>query len=201
MNKIWVALLVVVGLVYSMSASDCYALFGKKKAKAAAEENTQEVRKAATETAAEKTKTTAAEPKSVEKQVPATVSPDQEKQRTLREQKRAQLNNTQWSAELLAMSGEGKKHKDVLIFKDNHFSSEAYVKQGFAATNYTVSVQEDGSLVWETMQTAADGQLVFWRGEVSSDMKSMRGVVSKQKAGGESEDYSFVCGEKTVIAQ
>ena len=200
MNKILGALVVVV-VMCSMSANECYALFGKKKTTAPAEEKKPEVKKESTE-AEQKTavKEKKQESKAAESKAPA-LTPEQEKQRTLREQKRAQLNNTQWPAELLAMSGEGKKQKDILSFKDNRFSSEIYAKQGFAATNYTLSVQEDGSIVWETMQTAENGQLVFWRGEISSDMKSMRGVVSKQKAAGESEDYSFICGEKTIIAQ
>jgi hypothetical protein len=207
MNRLGIALVALV-VVYAVGVGDCYALFGKKKAKAATEQATQEIKADSTEAAQtaiapeKKQTTTAAPAKTPEKaKTQAALSPDQEKQRAMREQKRAQLNNSQWPAELLAMSGEGKKHKDTLLFKDNRFSSETYAKQGFAATNYTLSVQEDGSMVWETMQTAENGQLVFWRGEISSDMKSMRGVVSKQKAAGESEDYSFVCSEKSIIAQ
>ncbi len=199
MNRFGIFIVALV-VAYTMSAGDCYALFGKKKAKAATDEQKPPVTAVSTGTA-QTTAPAAEAAKPAETKAPAPISADQEKQRTIREQKRAQLNNTQWPAELMAMNGEGKKHKDTLLFKDNRFSSEAYAKQGFAATNYTLSVQEDGSVVWETMQTAENGQLVFWRGEISSDMKSMRGVISKQKAAGESEDYSFVCSEKSIIAQ
>jgi hypothetical protein len=204
MKKTMTAILVVlVGVVFA--AHDGYAFWGKKKTKEASEPlpQAQEVKTAASKVTPPAVKEVKA------KQAPAAAvpsqsaheSPDVEKIRMLREQKQQQLDNTSWTATVVAMAGGGKKQEDVLTFADNHFSSELSGKQGFAPTNYTLSLKDDGSMIWETMQTAENGALVFWRGEIPVDMKAMRGVISKQSAPGQSEDFSFTCSEKTAIAQ
>ena len=122
-----------------------------------------------------------------------------EKQKLEREKKRKQINNTQWKITLSLMGAKAKPKQDVLIFEDNRFYAEKTSKEGFNATNYTISVQDDGITVWETMQTAEEGRINFWRGEIAEDMKSMRGIVSKQFPDGTRENHSFVSQSKSII--
>jgi hypothetical protein len=71
-----------------------------------------------------------------------------------------------------------------------------YSKRGFQATNYSLSIQGDGTFVWETMQTSEKSGIAFWRGEISADMQSMRGILSHQISDKNKEEYSFVSTAK-----
>ena len=68
-----------------------------------------------------------------------------EKQRVLRDKKKAQVNNNQWDVEISPLSGKGAKQTDVLIFRDNKFASNAYAKVGFSPSNYTLTVADGKS--------------------------------------------------------
>lgn len=122
-----------------------------------------------------------------------------EQDRMLRQKKREQLDNSLWDIDINTMSGKEKPKKDALIFEGNKVSSDKFAKEGFAPTNYTLTVQGDGVTVWETMQTAANGQIIFWRGEIEPKMTSMRGVISKHVSNEKTEDYSFVSQERRGI--
>lgn len=122
-----------------------------------------------------------------------------EQDRMLRQKKREQLDNSLWDIEISAMSGKEKPKKDALIFEGNKVNSDKFAKEGFGPTNYTLTVQGDGVTVWETMQTAANGQIIFWRGEIEPKMTSMRGVISKHVSNEKTEDYSFVSQERRGI--
>ena len=52
------------------------------------------------------------------------------------------------------LGGKGKKEAETVVFKDNQVSFVSYGKKGFPSTNFTLSVQDDGMVVWETMQTS-----------------------------------------------
>ncbi len=103
--------------------------------------------------------------------------------------KKAELNNHEWEVRLTPTTGKGAPMTDVLIFKGQQFESENMTKKGYKPTNYTVSLQEGGPTVWETMQSTESGQPVFWRGEWEG--MSMKGVMSKQLGEGKNEDYYF----------
>ena len=101
------------------------------------------------------------------------------------------LNGTRWSLELVPLSGpkEKKPLKDSLRFDQGRLTSEVLSKEGYPASNITLTVGDDGITVWETMQTQEDTGVVFWRGEVQEN--SMRGVLSKHPVQGDSVDFSF----------
>lgn len=130
---------------------------------------------------------------------PAAQSAAEEAKRALMQKKRNELNNTQWQIELIESSGKGKKENDTVEFKNNQIVSAAYGKRGFPSTNYTLTVQNDSSLVWETMQTSEKDGIAFWRGEISPDMKQMRGVLSHRIDDQTSLDYSFASVSKKNI--
>jgi len=103
--------------------------------------------------------------------------------------KKEVLNNTEWDIEMFPLSGKGKSLKDVIVFAENKVSAKSLEDRGFLPTNYTLSITEEGKLIWETMQSK-DDEIVFFRGEISPGLESMSGVVSFQKLEG-SQDYSF----------
>ncbi|MFH1460793.1 MAG: hypothetical protein ABIG64_10575 [Candidatus Omnitrophota bacterium] len=150
--------------------------------------------KAEVKTEAKKEKVSAEE-KPILPQKTASVS----EEKKMRDKKREKLNNSSWQIEIFPIAGGGKKQKDVLNFKENRVYSEKYEAQGFAASNYTITIKSNGVTVWETMQTTAEGKIIFWRGEVDESMREMRGVLSTQPAPGKSEDFSFISLEKAPI--
>ncbi|MCK4993737.1 MAG: hypothetical protein KAS13_01655 [Candidatus Omnitrophica bacterium] len=217
MNKT-IKILVIILTVSIIFAQDSYALWGKKKASKTPEPEIQkeesQVKKVPSEKVREKEikqeikEEVKKEEKQevpeqeikktpvMEKKVDKKVEKLKEKLKLERNEKREQINNTQWNITLNEMGGKGQPNEDVLIFEENRFYAEKTSKAGFNATNYTISVQADGMTVWETMQTAEEGRINFWRGEIAGDMKSMKGIVSKQLPDGITENYSFLSREK-----
>lgn len=119
-----------------------------------------------------------------------------DKDRMLREKKKSALNNSQWDVVVTALSGKGLKQNDVLTFYENKFSSDAYSKIGFNASNYTMTLQENGMAVVETMQTSEKEGIIFWRIELDPSVTECRGVLSRQLSTNKTEDYSFVSTSK-----
>ncbi|UCC96193.1 MAG: hypothetical protein JSW40_05480 [Candidatus Omnitrophota bacterium] len=111
---------------------------------------------------------------------------------------RKALNNTEWDIEMTSMSAQGKKVEDTIVFSKGKVFSEGLVSQGFSKTNFTLTPQSTDKVIWETMQTGKD-EIVFFRGEISSDLKKMSGVISFQRKGS-SEDFSFVSTAKRDVA-
>ena len=140
--------------------------------------------------------------KEKQKDKPAASVVDREK--AMREAKAAEaLSNTVWSAEFSPLSGEKPKKpvKDTLTFQGSKVSSESLSRDGYTPTNYTVTVPDESTVIWETMQTKEGGGVVFWRGERQQD--SMRGILSKHPEKGAAVDYSFsanLMGEKPAAA-
>jgi hypothetical protein len=126
------------------------------------------------------------------KEAPKSPKGAADKMRALREKKKLALNNTQWEVEVSALSGKGSRQKDTFIFYENKFSAEEFLKKGYKPSNYTVTVQEDGSAFIETMQSSDKEGVVFWRLEFDPAMVSCKGLLSSQLPNNRSEDYSFV---------
>jgi hypothetical protein len=115
------------------------------------------------------------------------------------QQKLAEMDNTEWQIELSPLSGKGKKEAETVYFKDNKVSFAVYGKKGFPATNFTLTVQEDGMVIWETMQTSEKNGIAFWRGELDQNLQSMRGVLSHQIDQKTKQDYFFAStGKKNI---
>ena len=114
-------------------------------------------------------------------------SPDQ-----LLKQAQETLNETEWSIELIPSSaGKAKPMKDTLRFEEGKVTSEKSSSEGFPTSNFTLSIADGGTPIWETMQTGKEGTLIFWRGEIHDD--TMRGLYSKpsNKEGVPPQDFSF----------
>ncbi len=115
------------------------------------------------------------------------------------QQKLAEIDNTEWQIELSPLSGKGKKEAETVYFKDNKVSFAVYGKKGFPATNFTLTVQEDGMVIWETMQTSEKNGIAFWRGELDQNLQSMRGILSYQIDQKTKQDYFFAStGKKNI---
>jgi hypothetical protein len=121
---------------------------------------------------------------------PAAQPPAPEAPKTPEDKLRAQLENTSWPVQLTQAGEAGAKpKKDVISFTRRQVSSEFMSKAGYPASNYSLTIGDDGRGVWETMQTKEGEGVAFWRGEF--DGTTMRGVLSKHPVEGAVEDYNF----------
>ena len=103
-----------------------------------------------------------------------------------------ELNGTQWQiqiAPMYARNGSVPVQEDHVTFEGNQMSSSTLNTQGFPKSNITLTPQEDGRLVWETMQTHSNGETVFWRGEMKEGR--MQGVFSRHPKDGAPIDFIF----------
>ena len=101
------------------------------------------------------------------------------------------LSGTEWDIHLVPMYAEGNlpAQEDHIRFEGGRVSSKALESQGFGPSNFTLTVQPDKTLRWETMQTHPNGETVFWRGEW--DGQQMRGIVSRHPVQGVPQDFVF----------
>jgi len=112
-------------------------------------------------------------------------------------EKKAELNGSSWSVKIESQSGKGDfVGQDTLIFQNDRFRSERVEKKDYGPTNYTLTVQDQGPTIWETMQTAKGGEVSFWRGEWKD--KVMTGIISRQLEKG-NEEYYFTSSERKDI--
>ncbi|HOW42458.1 MAG TPA: hypothetical protein P5110_03315 [Candidatus Omnitrophota bacterium] len=180
---------VLVGLLFMLvTVNPASAWFGKKKTQESSDET-----QVATEEQAPVKK--APEAKKTDKAAEAALK--QKKEQIQR--KAGELNNTEWQIELTPLSGKGKKETDVVTFSNNQVVIGNYLKKGFVATNYTVSIQDDGTGVWETMQSSEKAGTAFWRGEMDKTMQVMRGILSYQVDDKTKHDYSFISTARKSI--
>jgi hypothetical protein len=75
-----------------------------------------------------------------------------------------------------------------LTFEDNKFFSAKMNSLGLPYSNYSVSLQPDNAIVWETMQSDAGGS-ASWRGELRDN--KMTGMLSLQETGKDPQAFSF----------
>jgi hypothetical protein len=186
--------IVLMGICFMVCCTtSAHAWFGSKKKDAAPESEqpatTEKAKKAAPGKAAP------AESKADSEAIKAFLA----KQEIVKK-KMVQLNNTEWQLELTPITGKGKKESDIATFKNNQVVLTNFSKKGFPATNLTLTVQDDGSIVWETMQTSEKNGMCFWRGEMDKTMMTMRGVVSNRIDDKTKFDYSFASTARKVLA-
>jgi len=122
------------------------------------------------------------------------------KMRAQKNKKREAVDGNRWDVAVVPLTGKGEKTADALIFADNKFYSEEYQKKGYAASNYTLSLADDGRVVVETMQSGEKMGIVFWRVEFDDKLTECRGVISCQLSGNKTEDYSFVSTAKRPMS-
>ena len=101
------------------------------------------------------------------------------------------LDGTEWVVELKPDNSARHTypHYDKIIFKRGTISLSALLASGFMASNYSMTIQEDGTLAWETMQVNHDGDTLFWRGEEKDG--HMSGKFSRTDKDGAKESVSF----------
>jgi hypothetical protein len=110
--------------------------------------------------------------------------------RSLIARKRKEIDNTEWGVELIPITGKGNRKEDKIIFTNRRVLLKSLDKQGFIPTNFSLNINQSKKLVWETMQKNGE-DIVFFKGEVSSDYTKMTGVISFQELRG-NRDYSFI---------
>ncbi len=94
------------------------------------------------------------------------------------QERKDQLDNTEWDIKLGSSDKRIKPVTDKLIFKNKMISLESFAKEGFGPTNYTVTVSEDlESATFETMQSGKAGVL-FIRGDWTKD--TMQGNINER---------------------
>ncbi len=96
------------------------------------------------------------------------------------------LDGSLWQVKFVA--GTPFQTVDILTFKDKKMVSENLNLNGYPASNYSMT-KENNRVVWETMQTSGAGT-ASWRGEVESGQ--MRGILSLRQGEKEPQDFSFV---------
>ena len=102
------------------------------------------------------------------------------------------LTDFVWIIELIPASPDKpeKRQKDELRFVDGKFIS-TLMDEKFSSSNYTRTIKDDGTIIWETMQTNEEGAVATWYGEWRGDV--IKGLLSFHPAEGKtSRDFSFV---------
>ncbi len=105
---------------------------------------------------------------------------------------RPDLNGTIWDVELVSVSESGEKTsiKDKIKFNGKSFESHYFKNHGFSSPNYTVTIQNNGIVTWETIQKNFEGEMVSWRGDWQGS--KMEGMLSYHSAGNSPRDFSFM---------
>lgn len=106
----------------------------------------------------------------------------------------ADLANTVWEVELIAITPDGKENriKDRITFVGQKVESHYFSTHGFGPTHYTVTVQRNGVITWETIQRNDKGEILVWRGDWQG--KKMEGFLSYRPPGENPQDFSFMSG-------
>ena len=87
--------------------------------------------------------------------------------------KKASLNNTEWEVEA-KLTGTAEMSPDKVFFKEGKVGIQSALDKGFNFSNYTLTVQDQGNLVWETMQRCS--RAARWRRCLSVDRSCWSGV-------------------------
>lgn len=105
------------------------------------------------------------------------------------QEKKEELDNTEWQIEISSSSQKNNNSEDVLRFTKGEMVSEEFEDMGYPPSRYTVRIR-DGKGSWETMQRDENEKtIVFWRGDWENNQ--MKGMFSIQKEDGKIDSYSF----------
>jgi len=94
----------------------------------------------------------------------------------------------EWRIKLTPIRG-GTSSLDILTFKENVFISSKLTALGFPNSNFSQSVDEDGAVIWRSMQNGSRG-VATWKGQVNGSI--MKGILSLREEGKPAQDFSFV---------
>lgn len=106
------------------------------------------------------------------------------------------LDGSVWEIKLILTSRQGSEviYEDKLVFENGKVTSYRLSSSGYPRSNYSVTVRDDGTLIWETMQTRQDGRTATWYGEWTDGI--MKGILSQRLAEEKSQDFSFVSARR-----
>ena len=100
-----------------------------------------------------------------------------------------ELRSSEWQVKMVSDISK-EEQSDTLTFVDGKFVSAKMNELGYSSSNYSITVEDDNKIIWETMQTGPGGGVVSWRGEIEEG--KMNGIVSLRQIGKEPQDFSFI---------
>jgi len=98
------------------------------------------------------------------------------------------FKSSEWQIKFTSITGTGES-ADVLTFADGKFVSAKFNSLGYPATNYSVSLVDNKTIVWETIQSSPAG-VVSWRGEIEDG--KMTGIMSLRENAKAAQNFSFI---------
>jgi len=104
------------------------------------------------------------------------------------------LDGTQWQIKLTNTAAKTPS-EDRIRFEKGRFTSPLFQPKGFPTSNYTLTEEKNGPVIWETMQTSETEGTLSWRGELGGN--AMHGVASWRRPDGTVVNYNFA-GSKLV---
>lgn len=130
----------------------------------------------------------------------AQTSADPEAERAARTEKaRKALAGTSWTVYTsLQDARRPEEGTEVFSFTERRVTTQTLSAQGYAAggSNYSVYVEDDGTIVWETMLKDEKGEgEVLLRGDLRGEV--MSGVIDSKPAGGQRKIYYFTSQKVT----
>jgi len=102
------------------------------------------------------------------------------------------LEGPEWGIRLapVAIEQRADAQTDRLTFTKTELTSAQLSAQGVLSSHYAMKTQSDGDGVWEAMQTGPRGEVIWWQGRWQGQI--MRGLVTRQTAGGSPQRFTFV---------
>jgi len=139
--------------------------------------------------------------KAKEEAAAAEIAAKKAKQRLeLSEKAQVVLDAHEWPIYVTSFADKKAPPKpDTLIFSKGKVSSKELGVEGFKQSNCTINVQEDETIIWETMQANENGDIVFLRGELKD--KVMQGAMNKQVKGQVPLDFAFTTVAPKVVEE
>lgn len=98
------------------------------------------------------------------------------------------LENRYWQIRLVSSSA-GPAQNDIIRFSGGKFSSGSFSQKGYPTSDYSLIIEDENKIIWETVQTAPLG-IASWRGEIKNNQ--MRGILNLRYSDGKTQDFSFV---------
>lgn len=107
----------------------------------------------------------------------------------LAEKAKQTLGNQEWTVYVTSTGKKAVTETDVFTFSEGKVVSANLSAQGYKKSNLNVGVQDDGIIIWETMQVNANNDLAFLKGEISGN--NLKGVISMQPVKGAKTVFNF----------
>src|SRR5436309_10691520 len=102
------------------------------------------------------------------------------------------LDGTQWQIKLTNTAAKTPS-EDRIRFEKGRFTSPLFQPKGFPTSNYTLTEEKNGPVIWETMQTSETEGTLSWRGELGGN--AMHGAARWRRRDGQGGNYYFVGSE------